>query len=343
MLTTDPSPHQDEQAGTCAELVAGLRSTPPHLPYGLLWDEHNTALYDRIREQPEYYLNRLEMQLLRSHAPDIIATTGARMLLELGAGTGEKALPLLAHMNSPARYTPVDISNSAMSRLAARLCATSPDTVVRPVVADFTRPWPPALRSTEPGPLLATFLGSTLGNLLPTERRTLLERLAAALRPHDTLLLGVPLLHDPDTMVAAYRDAAGLMEAFYLHCLHILNRDHGTDFDLGGFAHHVTWAARESRVEIGLRALSDQRVLVPGRPTSHRVDLACGSVVRAVVAARFTARQLQGELSESGFETVHLLQEPSDRYALLLARRREGCPRGPYAVVREETASRFQG
>ncbi|MCX5203192.1 L-histidine N(alpha)-methyltransferase [Streptomyces sp. NBC_00237] len=313
---------QDEQAQACAELVEGLLDMPHRLPYWLLWDDHNTALYDRIREQPEYYLNRLETQLLRDHACEVVVASGARTLLELGPGTGEKALPLLRCMADPVSYVPVDVSGSALSRLADRLAHASPRTAVRPEKADFTRPWPAALRPTGPHPLLAAFLGGTLGNLLPAERRNLLGRLEGALRPGDTLLLGVPLLHDPDAMMAAYHDAAGLMATFYRHCLHILNRDFGTDFDLGAYAHHVTWAAREGRVEIGLRAASEQQVLIPAGPASHRVDFARGDVLRAVVASRFTAEQLDSELAVHGFETVRLLPEASGRYALLLARRR---------------------
>ncbi|MET9959577.1 L-histidine N(alpha)-methyltransferase [Streptomyces sp. NPDC006326] len=311
---------QDALLQARAELATGLRQTPPRLPYRLLWDEHNTALYDRIREQPEYYLNRLEMQLLHAHTPEVITASGARTLIELGSGTGEKALPLLRHMTAPATYLPVDVSTSALSRLADRLRHASPSTTVRAVATDFTRLWPAALREPGRRPVLVTFLDSTLGNLLPDERRDLLELLAGSLRPGDGLLLGVPLLHDAEGMVSAYRDAAGLMEAFYLHCLRILNRDLGTDFDLDAYAHHVAWAAPEQRVEIGLRALADQSVRVPGHPAAHQVAFPCGEVLRAAVAVRFTARQLDGELSAHGFETVRHLPDISGRYMLLLAR-----------------------
>ncbi|MFF5447141.1 L-histidine N(alpha)-methyltransferase [Streptomyces sp. NPDC012888] len=311
---------QDALLKDRAELATGLRGVPPSLPYRLLWDEHNTALYDLIREQPEYYLNRLEMQLLHVHAHEVMTASGARTLIELGSGTGEKALPLLRHMPAPTTYLPVDVSTSALSRLADRLRRASPTTRVRPVAADFTRPWPPALREPGRHPQLVTFLGSTLGNLLPDERRALLELLAASTRPGDSLLLGVPLLHDTQAMVSAYQDAAGLMEAFYLHCLRILNRDLGTDFDLDAYAHHVAWEAPAQRVEIGLRALTDQTVLIPGHPTAHRVAFPRGGVLRAAVAARFTTGQLDDELAAQGFETVRRLPDPSGRYMLLLAR-----------------------
>ncbi|RST19603.1 L-histidine N(alpha)-methyltransferase [Streptomyces sp. WAC05374] len=320
-MSTSPV-QQDALLHARVEVAECLGQSPPHLPYRLLWDEHNTALYDRIREQPEYYLNRLEMHLLQAHASEVMAASGARTLIELGSGTGEKALPLLQHMTAPVAYLPVDVSTSALNHLTERLRHASPSTTVRAVAADFTRPWPPVLREPGRRPVLVTFLGSTLGNLLPAERHGLLELLAGSLRPGDGLLLGVPLLHDVEVMVSAYRDAAGLMEAFYLHCLRILNRDLGTDFDLDAYAHHVVWAAPSQRVEIGLCSLADQTVLVPGPPAGRRVVFPRGEVLRATIAVRFTAGQLDDELAARGFEPLRHLPDPTSRYMLLLARLR---------------------
>ncbi|NEB41792.1 L-histidine N(alpha)-methyltransferase [Streptomyces sp. SID14515] len=324
-VPTPPALRRDRAAQSPADLAEGLTSDPPHLPYRLLWDRHNSALYDRIREQPEYYLDRAEMSLLRAHAPAIAAATGARTLIELGAGSGEKALPLLRHMPAPAAYRPVDLSSGALDSLADRLLRASPGTDVRPVAADFTRPWPPQLLAPGPGPVLATFLGSTLGNLLPDERHGLFARLAHGLHPGDALLLGVPLLlEEPAAMTAAYRDAAGLMETFYLHCLRILNRDFGADFDLNAWAHQVGWNADKRRVEIGLRAFTRQYVTLPGSPDPHRLAFAPDQVLRAAVAARFTPAHLDGELAAHGFDTERRLPDPTDRYMLLLARRNGG-------------------
>ncbi|MER5598414.1 L-histidine N(alpha)-methyltransferase [Streptomyces sp. NPDC002265] len=55
---------------------------------------------DRIREQPEYYLNRLETQLLQTHASEVIPAGGAETLIELGSCTGDMALPLRPHMRA---------------------------------------------------------------------------------------------------------------------------------------------------------------------------------------------------------------------------------------------------
>ncbi|WNV82283.1 L-histidine N(alpha)-methyltransferase [Umezawaea sp. Da 62-37] len=302
-----PPPHPD--------LVRGLSDTPRRLPYRLLWDDHNTALYDRIRARPEYYVDRLETGLLHAHAPDIVAAAGAGGLLDLGSGTGSKALILLGQAHAPSWFAPVDVSAPALARLAERFARHAPDIAVHPLEADFTRPWPDSL-DRAPRPLLVALLGGTLGNFTGEERRDLLTHLGRMLRPGDTLLLGVPLRHDVEAMRSAYDDRAGLMVEFYRHCLRILNRDHGTDFDLDAYGHHVGWSARHHRVEIGLQARADQRVHVPGVPAAHLIRR--GEVLRAVVAARFTRSSFTAELARHGFRPLRWHAEETGRYALAL-------------------------
>ena len=58
------------------------------------------------------------------------------------------------------------------------------------------------------------FLGGTIGNLNPAQRRRFLFDLDASLDYDDWLLLGTDLVKDPARLVAAYDDAAGVTAAF---------------------------------------------------------------------------------------------------------------------------------
>ena len=64
------------------------------------------------------------------------------------------------------------------------------------------------------GRRLLAFLGSTIGNYAPPERAELLAGVAAALVDGDRFLLGVDLVKDRRTLVAAYDDAAGVTAEF---------------------------------------------------------------------------------------------------------------------------------
>ena len=64
------------------------------------------------------------------------------------------------------------------------------------------------------GRRLVAFLGGTIGNFEPAERKRFLADLSDTLRPGDGLLLGTDLVKDDGRLVAAYNDAAGVTAEF---------------------------------------------------------------------------------------------------------------------------------
>ena len=79
---------------------------------------------------------------------------------------------------------------------------------------------------------LVAFLGGTIGNLEPDQRRRFFTGLDAELGHGDSLLLGADLVKDRARLVAAYNDARGVTAAFNRNVLAVLNRELGADFDL---------------------------------------------------------------------------------------------------------------
>ena len=55
------------------------------------------------------------------------------------------------------------------------------------------------------------------------------------------MLLGVDLVKDEATLVAAYDDARGVTAAFNQNVLVRLNRELDADFDVEAFAHRAVW------------------------------------------------------------------------------------------------------
>ncbi len=82
----------------------------------------------------------------------------------------------------------------------------------------------------------------------------------AGLELGDGLLLGVDLIKNEETLLAAYNDAAGVTAAFNRNMLVRLNRELGADFDLEAFSHRAIWNASESRIEMHLVSRAAQRV-----------------------------------------------------------------------------------
>src|SRR5712691_7713861 len=102
---------QPAVAAFAADVLAGLKADPKHVPAKYFYDGAGSRLFERITELPEYYPTRSELSLLREHAADLAkkSPSGAA-LVEFGSGSSKKARILLgAAAPKLAAYIPVDI------------------------------------------------------------------------------------------------------------------------------------------------------------------------------------------------------------------------------------------
>jgi L-histidine N-alpha-methyltransferase len=206
-LLTRTLPEDATGADLRADVLHGLTRTPKDLPPKWFYDARGSELFEEITRLPEYYPTRAEREILIDRAAEIADATRARTLVELGSGSSEKTRHLIeALLPGLENYVPVDVSESALRGAAEALTAEHPGLRVHALIADFTRGL--ALPGT-PGPRLVAFLGGTLGNLLPEQRKLFLRSVRTLLEPGDALLLGTDLVKDERTLVAAYDDAAG--------------------------------------------------------------------------------------------------------------------------------------
>ena len=308
---------EDLAASLRADVRAGLTSSPKVLPPKYFYDGRGSELFEDITRLPEYYQTRAEASILTGRAHEIADLTKARSLVELGSGSSEKThllLRALRDVGSLESYVPVDVSADAIQRAMPGLVAEYPALEVHGVVADFERHLE---QLPTDGPRLVAFLGGTIGNFAPEQRARFLAALGATLVPGEALLLGTDLVKEPERLVRAYDDAAGVTAAFNLNVLHVINRELDADFDVERFEHVAVWDARNEWIEMRLRSLEEQRVDVRGLGLS--VDFAAGEEMRTEISAKFRRDTVAAELAAAG---LHLAQwwtdEPGD-FALSLA------------------------
>jgi dimethylhistidine N-methyltransferase len=250
------------------EILAGLAAPQKRLSPKYLYDERGSQLFDEICTLPEYYPTRTELTVLRDNAADISARVGSRAaIVELGAGSSLKARLLLACLENPESYVPVDISAAYLAQQAADIAAAYPRVAVHPVPADFTRPFELPLRLPRERTLVF-FPGSTIGNLSLARAAALLASLAE--RVGGALLIGVDACRDPAILHPAYNDSRGVTAAFNLNVLARLNRELAADFDLEAFEHDAVYDAQHARVEMRLVSRRAQTATVSGVPIAFR-------------------------------------------------------------------------
>ncbi len=308
----------DERA-LADDVLDGLTRPFKEIPPKHFYDAHGAELFDRICELPEYYPTRTERAILERRADDIVATTEATELVELGSGTASKTRVLLDAMDEAGfldRYVPVDVTESMVRDTASALVEEYPGLRVHGIVGDFERHLGHVPAAD--GPRIVAFLGGTIGNFTPGSRRRFLRALAKDMDERDHLLLGTDLVKDPAVIEAAYDDSAGVTAEFNRNVLRVMNRELGADFDVDAFEHVAFFDREREWIEMRLRAEREQAVRIAELDLDVR--FAAGEELRTEISAKFTPERLQGDLAAAGLELVELYTDDDGLFALSLSR-----------------------
>jgi dimethylhistidine N-methyltransferase len=247
-------------------------------------------------------------------APDWADRFGAgAVLVEFGSGASEKTRIVLDAAKDLSAYVPIDISPDALEVAARRIAAAYPRLTVTPVVGDFLalEALPPGVG---PGRRVGFFPGSTIGNLDPDQAAAFLKSAHGLLGPDALFVLGVDLVKDPATLIAAYDDAQGVTAAFNRNLLVRANRELGADFEVDAFAHQAVWNAAESRMEMHLEAARDMAVRLGGR----RIGFARGETIHTENSRKFTEGSVRDLAARAGWRLTDFRTGPAPSVALAL-------------------------
>jgi dimethylhistidine N-methyltransferase len=311
-----------------SEVFRGLTSRPRTLSPWLFYDEQGSRLFEQITELDEYYLTRTERGIFQANADDIIAAAAAPTpggqerdltVIELGAGTATKTGLLLqaaARRQHRVTYHPIDVSESALQEAKRNLTAAIPGLAFEPRVGDYTD----GLGEISAGATrrLVLYIGSSLGNFEPPDASKLLRTVRNQLAPGDMLLLGVDMVKDISTLIAAYDDARGVTAAFNRNVLARINRELSADFDLMKFRHRVRWNGEHSRIEMHLESLVAHEVLIPSLDLT--VGFRRGETIHTENSYKFTIAGAQELLAHAGFTLVSNWTDPQQWFGVFLAR-----------------------
>jgi L-histidine N-alpha-methyltransferase len=320
MIAIDVHLDADAAAEMARDVREGLTASPKELSPKYFYDERGSQLFEQITELDEYYPSRAEREILAARSGEILGAAGTPgTLVELGSGSASKTRHLLDAMReagSLRTYVPVDISEEITHATARVLVDEYPGLDVRGLVCDFET----HLERMHDGgeARLIAFLGGTIGNLYPGERREFLTRIAALFGPGDHLLLGTDLVKETARLEAAYDDDAGVTAEFNKNVLQVLNRELAADFDLDAFEHVARYDAREERMDIRLRSLAEQTVQLGDLDLT--VGFAAGEEMRTEISTKFTRERLECVYTESGLELCGWFTDAAGDYALTLAR-----------------------
>ena len=312
-------PHPVRVATFAEDVRAGLGTRPMSLSPKYFYDDLGSAIFEAITRLPEYYLTRVERDLLATYGREIAgALDGPLELIELGSGSALKTrllIDAILERQPGLTYHPIDISADAVTESSLALVAAYDRLRVIAYAGDYF-PLLRAKRLVTQGRVLVLFLGSNIGNFEPPDARELLELLAAARHPGDGLLIGYDLKKDPSILELAYDDPTGVTAAFNKNLLGRMNRELGADFDLDAFRFRASWHEIHGAVESFLVSEREQLVRVPAAGID--AEFAAGDAIHTESSYKFSREEIVALAKRCGFVEKTTYTDAGGRYALSL-------------------------
>lgn len=280
----------------------GLSSKPKRLLSKYFYDETGDKLFVKIMNMPEYYLTDSEFEIFTQQAEQIINTFNvdeeALELIELGAGDGTKTIELLKKLEGREDFTymPIDISQHALDGLKNRLAQEVPGIKVTPLQGDYFGVLSKIKQHTARKVIL--FLGSNIGNMLDVNAHRFIKELADKMDPGDKLLMGVDLKKDPNIILPAYNDAAGITKAFNLNLLTRINNELGGNFNIDQFDHKPVYNEEKGQAESYIVSTTDQHVSIEATGATYHFDK--GEAIHMEISRKYDRDTINKLIDKTG-------------------------------------------
>lgn len=305
------------------DVVVGLSSNPRYLPPKYFYDKKGSQLFEQICEMPEYYPTRTETAILRENGGRIAHATGPCELVELGSGSSTKTRILLdAYQQTgyPLRYLPIDVSDTMLTETAKKLLQEYPQLSIHAITSTYESALKALPEKQLPARMIA-FIGSTIGNLLPTECDNFLAHISETLNEGDYFLLGIDLQKESSLLEAAYNDSQGVTAAFSLNMLEHLNQRFKGNFNLEQFFHTAKYNRREHQIEMYLESMAAQTVRLAELDLT--VAFEKGDRILSEISRKFDLEEITHILANHRLNVIETFSDQRQWFGLLLCQRHD--------------------
>lgn len=297
------------------DVLSGLSADPPSIPCKYLYDAKGSELFERICRTPEYYVTRSDLAVHEKYIGEIASMIGPRAhVIELGSGAGIKTRQLLASLEAPRAYTPIEISAAALAQSTRDLAAAFPDIEIRPIQADYTQ-----LIATEGLVLdpparcrVVYFPGSTISNFEHDEAIRFLGRLRRIADGAGAILIGVDLVKPVERLLAAYDDEAGITAAFNRNLLERMRRELGADIDTSAFAHEARYDQSLERIEMHLVARHATTITID----DQTFEFQAGESIHTENSHKYSVASFKSLVNRAGLRSEKVWFDPDELFSM---------------------------
>jgi dimethylhistidine N-methyltransferase len=310
-LTRSPK-FKKEESAFAQDVTDGLLQHPKQLPSKYFYDAKGDQLFQDIMNMPEYYLTDCELDILQNQKDTILKLIGEDTfdLVELGAGDGTKTKVLLEHFLAQQAdfcYSPIDISGNVLQHLKHDLQLRWPQLCCEPLQGDYFKVLKD-LALTHEIKKVILFLGANIGNFTSDRAEAFLEHVGDYMRPDDLLIVGFDLKKDPEVILDAYNDPAGITAAFNLNLLERINRELGADFQLDQFKHWETYDPITGATRSFIVSTKDQEVRIEALGQAFHFN--AWEAINVELSQKYDIPMIEQLAEEAGFEVLeHLFDD----------------------------------
>lgn len=308
------------------DVYKGLTSFPKFLLSKYIYDEKGDKLFQQIMAMPEYYLTNCEFDILKHYKAaiaDIINKEGGFDLIELGAGDGKKTKILLQHLvdkDYDFNYLPVDISQHVLQELENSLKIEIPEVHVKIQQGTYFKTLENLIDYSNRRKVIL-FLGSNIGNLLHESAIEFLRNIQQVMNPEDMLFMGFDQKKDPQKILDAYNDTAGITEAFNKNLLSRINREMDADFDLDNFLHWETYDPESGTAKSFLVSKIEQKVVI--KKLGLEISFGAWESIHTEISQKYDDAVVEWLAEEAGLTIQTSFQDKENYYKNYIFRRKD--------------------
>lgn len=291
------------------DVLAGLSTKEKAISSKYFYDEKGDQLFQQIMGMPEYYLTRCEFEIFKEQHQTICMAMKAFdepfNLIEFGAGDGFKTKLLLQYLleqSADFTYYPVDISQNILSELSISLKGMFPGISISQLNMDYFAALK-QMKDLNPRRNIILFLGSNVGNFHLDQAEEFICRLKQSAKKGDMLMLGVDLRKDPEIIINAYDDPAGITSAFNLNLLSRMNRELGADFNVRLFRHHTYYHEETGEVRSYIESIVRQLVTID--LLNLKIDFQPGEKIHTEISRKYSLNELTQLAKNCNFRVIH--------------------------------------
>ena len=127
-------------------------------------------------------------------------------------------------------------------------------------------------------------------------------------------VLGADLKKDPNILIPAYDDSAGITSEFNLNLLRRINGELAANFDVASFNHEARWNNDDARIEMHLVSERDQSVEISGKTFDFRQ----GETIHTENSRKFEIDALKTLIGQCGWQMADSWVDEDSLFSVLL-------------------------